>query len=187
MIFFAALIFLFLVVMFWLGVVVFALPIVAGLLVVILFNALCRKAIERWAPIWWNLLSCGIVAWTTAMFWKDVRSDAVDTGAWPFLILLAYGYASLLWLLAVLLMERRKEQKNTPQPVTTSPAKPQAAKKRNWGATACRVLAVTCTVLSPMGLVAVFAGGQVKEGMIMLIVFASMAALFWMLEKMQAE
>lgn len=187
MIFFAALIFLFLVVMFWLGVVVFALPIVAGLLVVIFFNALCRKAIERWAPIWWNLLSCGIVAWTTAMFWKDVRSDAVDTGAWPFLILLAYGYASLLWLIAVLLMELRKEKKNMPQPVATSPAKPQVAKKRNGSATACRVVAITCTVLSPMGLVTVFAGGQVKEGTIMLILFAAMAALFWMLEKILSE
>lgn len=94
MIFFVILLYIFVVITVCFAALVWLAPILIGLGLVVLIDAIFVIGRGRLASIWWHLLTVGVTAWMTAWFWKDISNESVDSGAWPFVILGLYSLVS---------------------------------------------------------------------------------------------
>lgn len=91
MIFFAIVILLLIVIAFY----AYISTIVIGIGIIGIVDGVSLAKRKKFAPIWWHILTVLITVFSTAMFYKDVFSESIDTGPLPFIILVVYGIFSL--------------------------------------------------------------------------------------------
>ena len=125
MIFFSAFLFLLLVIIINASIIVYLSPIILGLIIIIVGNMVRIKKHNKFAPIWWDILSVVATILSTSMLWKDITYEAYDYGGTPFLILIFYATFSFC-LLA--LVEPRKEKAIPKQNFKVTPKKTSTTK-----------------------------------------------------------
>ena len=96
MIIFAFILYILLVVLLGVSALVYLSPILIGLVIIVIGNAVSKIKRGKMGTILWNVVTIGITIFATGMLWKDIMSDAVDTGPMPFIILTLYGLVSLI-------------------------------------------------------------------------------------------
>ena len=70
--------------------------IVIGIGIITIVNVVSKVARNKFAPVWWQILTVIVTIFSTAIFYNDLSSESVDTGPMPFIILIVYGIASLV-------------------------------------------------------------------------------------------
>ena len=96
MIVFAFLLYIVLVVLLGVSALVYLSPILMGLIIIIIANAVSKFKRGKMASVLWNIVTVGVTIFATVMLWKDIFDDTVDTGPLPFIILSLYGLGSLI-------------------------------------------------------------------------------------------
>lgn len=66
-------------------------PIVIGVVIISLVNIICKLIQGRIAPTWWHIPTVVATVCSTAMFWRDISDENVDTLPPHLLILIGYG------------------------------------------------------------------------------------------------
>lgn len=94
MTFFAILGLLLLVVAFF----VYVSTIVIGIVIGIGINAFSLANRGKKAPLWWDILAVIFTIMSTVMLYEDIFNDSVDYGPRPFILLIGFGVASLLFI-----------------------------------------------------------------------------------------
>ena len=84
-------------------------PVIIGLFIIGVINGMSKAMRGRYAPILWDLATVGVVINSSLMFWKDIGSDLIDTGAQPFTSLVIYGGCSIFFIFILAFVEAGKE------------------------------------------------------------------------------
>ncbi len=92
---------------------VYVLPILLGILIVALINAISQSAREKFAPKWWNILAVAITLLSTILMNVDILNESADYGATPFIILLVFAVLSLLFMSGLTIAVKTKESKSS--------------------------------------------------------------------------
>ena len=111
MIIFAFLIYILLVVLIGASALVYLSPILMGLIIIIIANAVSKFKRGKMAPVLWNIVTVGVTIFATGMLWKDIFDDAIDTGSLPFNILSLYGLGSLIVFAISEVIRQNRERK----------------------------------------------------------------------------
>lgn len=143
---------LYIVLVFLLGIsaLVYLSPILAGIGVLVIGNVAAPIGRDKFAPVWWDIITVGVTAFATRMLWVDIMSEAVDTGFWPYMILVIYGVASF----AFFTMPKKTMPKKT-IPVKAFFKKPKIRIRKR------HILPIVLTVMA--GISAVVAAANIPE------------------------
>ena len=133
MIFFAIIILLLIVVAFW----VYVSPIVIGIGILSIGNVISKASRGKFAPVLWDIATVVVTIYSTSILWRDINSEAVDTGATPFIVLVFYGLFSLIFIAALNAFNQKKKsndytpitQKVTAKSSSASPKKNSATQR----------------------------------------------------------
>ena len=142
MIIFAFLLYIVLVVLLGVSALVYLSPILMGLIIIIIANAVSKFKRGKMASVLWNIVTVGVTIFATGMLWKDIFDDAVDTGPLPFIILSLYGLGSLIVFAIPEAIREHNERKEYQQVIAWEDL-PEKTQKR---IRTSRVIAIVCTV-----------------------------------------
>ena len=117
---FAAILFFLLVLAIKVSIIVYMAPILIGLFIITLGNILRKSKHDRFAPVWWNILSIVIAIFSTSILWKDIFEDTHNYGPAPFVILIIYGLLSFCYLAIAV---PRKENYISEEEIKVTPKK----------------------------------------------------------------
>ena len=101
------------------GLFVSILPVLLGLLIGIGVNIYNARHRRKLAPIWWDLLCALVTVASSVMFYKDVSSDSTDYGAAPFILLVCFGFISIILIAIPVIKKESKKTKAPPMPKPT--------------------------------------------------------------------
>lgn len=89
-------------------------PILIGLVILGIANGMSKAGRGKFAPVLWDIATVVVTIYSTSMLWKDINSEAVDTGATPFIVLVFYGLFSLIFIAALnAFSQKKKANENT--------------------------------------------------------------------------
>ena len=98
--------------------------ILLGLFFIATTNALSKMKRCRLAPWYLNLASVGVTIFTTAMFWKDILREDIDSGATPFIILCIYGVCAIIFIAILDIHENHQKPKRPAEKYTLRRSSP---------------------------------------------------------------
>ena len=90
---------------------VFISPILMGLIIIIIGNVTAKTGRGKMVLILWNIAAVALTIFATDMLWKDIMSEAVDIGLWPFGILALFGFVSLVAHAVFETIQKQREKK----------------------------------------------------------------------------
>ena len=109
MLIFAAILFFLLVIAIKVSIFVFVAPILIGLFFIVVgnFTFMCKH--DKFAPIWWNIVTGLVTVLSTSMLWSDILDNAIDFGAAPFIIFVVYGIFSIfIFAISMAVKDKKK-------------------------------------------------------------------------------
>ena len=178
MIIFAFLLYILLVVLLGVSALVYLSPILIGLVIIVIGNAVSKVKHGKMGTILWNVVTVGITIFATGMLWKDIMSDAIDTGPLPFIILALYGLVSLI-VFAIPEAIREQKEKKVYQEVVPWIDLPEKTRKR---IRTTRIIAIVCTAMVGIGAIIVATGStDISESLPPTIMFAIIAIICWVI------
>ena len=124
MIIFAIILYFLFVVLLGASALLYLSPILIGFVILCIANGMSKAGRGKFAPILWDIATVVVTIYSTSMLWKDINSEAVDTGATPFIVLVFYGLFSLIFIAALNAFSQKKKSDDytpiTPKVVTKS-------------------------------------------------------------------
>ena len=178
MIIFAFLLYIVLVVLLGVSALVYLSPILMGLIIIIIANAVSKFKRGKMAPVLWNIVTVGVTIFATGMLWKDIFDDTVDTGPLPFIILSLYGLGSLI-VFAIPEAIREHQERKEYQQVIAWEDLPEKTQKR---IRISRIVAIVCTVMAGIGaIIAATGSSSISESLPPTIMFAIVAIICWVI------
>lgn len=171
-------IYILLVVLLGISALLYLSPILMGLVIIIIANAMSNFKRGKMAPVLWNVVTIVVTIFATVMLWKDIFDDAIDTGPLPFIILALYGLGSLIaFSVPEAIREGRDRRKY--QELMTWEELPIKVQKR---IRTSRIVAIICTVMACVGTIAVITEDTaVGESLPPTILFAVVAIICWII------
>lgn len=149
------------------------LPILMGLGIILLANAVLKAKSGKWAPIPWTLATVVVTAFATGMLWTDPASKIADKDPAPFIILAVYGVVSAIFFA---ILESGSTQGKTRTALSWEEL-PESIQKR---IRTSRVLAGVCAVIAGIGFLIVITGSSDStESLPPTILFGIGAILCW--------
>ena len=95
MLIFSTILFIILAFFLQLTILIAILPFFIGLVIIIACNLRYKSGTDRFAPIWWNILTPVVTILSSVLLWLDIFGDAGYEASLPFAIIGIYGLASL--------------------------------------------------------------------------------------------
>ena len=90
--------------------IIWALPVLMGLIIIGVGNGLHRSARGKFAPAWWNVVTIVLTIITTIIWNADIFGENVDTGPVPLIILGIYALGSLFVFAFYSAAAKKKEE-----------------------------------------------------------------------------
>ena len=178
MIIFAFLIYIFLVIMLGVSALLYLSPILMGLIIIIIANAVSKFKRGKMASVLWNIVTVGVTILATGMLWKDIVDDAVDIGPLPFIILSLYGLGSLIIFAIPEALREHRERKEYHDIIAWEDL-PEKTQRR---IRTSRVVAIVCTAMAGIGAIILATGSaNISESLPPTIMFAIVAVICWVI------